>query len=151
MLISMLLNNAECWLDLTKNDINELEGIDELFLRKLLETPSTTPTPALYLELGCMPLSFYLKQKRLMFLHYILKEDKNSLISKVFWAQVRKPIKNDWAILIREDLNELNIMESFEQIEKYSKDTWKSKIKTIIKEKAFIYLDLSYLCRFDDK
>ena len=38
MLLSMLLNNAECWLDLTKNDIDELEGIDLILLRKLLET-----------------------------------------------------------------------------------------------------------------
>ena len=27
MLTSMLLNNAECWLDLTKNDIDELDDI----------------------------------------------------------------------------------------------------------------------------
>ena len=72
-LISMLLNNAECWLDLTKTDIEELEGIDLIFLRKLLEAPSTTPIPAIYLELGCIPLRFKIIEKRMMFLHYILK------------------------------------------------------------------------------
>ena len=138
MFLSMLLNNAECWLDITKTDIDELEGIDAMLLRKILETPSTTPIPAIYLELGCMPLSFHLKHKRLMFLHYILQEDENSLISRIFWTQVNKPIKNDWAVLIREDLNELNISESFQQIKRYSKNKWKVKTKSILKEKAFI-------------
>ena len=75
-----------------------------------------------------------------MFLHYILHQDKQSLISKMFWAQVNKPIKNDWAIIIRKDLDELNILESFQQIEKYSKNAWKVKVKDIIKQNAFIYL-----------
>ena len=128
-LISMLLNNAECWLDLTKTDIEELEGIDLIFLRKLLEAPSTTPIPAIYLELGCIPLRFKIIEKRMMFLHYILKQEKNTIISKVFWAQVRKPVKNDWAVIVRDDLNDLSIFESFEQIEKIKKSAWKKKNK----------------------
>ena len=57
-----------------------------------------------------------------------------------FWAQVRKPVKNDWAVIARDDLIELEIDESFEQIESYSKYSWKSKIKKVIKENAFLYL-----------
>lgn len=137
---SMLLNNTECWLDLTKTDIEELEAIDLILLRKLVEAPSTTPIPAIYLELGCMPLSFKIVEKRMMFLHYILKEEKYTIISKVFWAQVRKPVKNDWAVMVREDLNKLNLFDSFEQIEKMTKSAWKKKIQKVIKEKAFKYL-----------
>ena len=75
-----------------------------------------------------------------MFLHYILRENKSSLISRVFWAQVNKPIKNDWAVIIQEDLRELEIFDSFQQIENYSKQAWKTKIKAIIKKKAFSFL-----------
>ena len=40
MLISVLLFNAETWLRLTKNNVAQLEKVDEMLLRKLLKTPS---------------------------------------------------------------------------------------------------------------
>ena len=76
----------------------------------------------------------------MMFLHYILKQDKNSIISKVFWAQVRNPVKNDWAVLVQEDLVNLNINKTFEEIERVTKSAWKKQIKQVIKETAFEYL-----------
>ena len=41
---------------------------------------------------------------------------------------------------MQEDLAELGITDTFEQIESYSKYAWKTKVKKIIKEQAFIYL-----------
>ena len=75
-----------------------------------------------------------------MFLHYILEEERNSIISRVFWAQVHKPIKNDWALIVREDLDELGISKSFEKIQVLSKKIRKSKVKKIVKKKAFLFL-----------
>ena len=75
-----------------------------------------------------------------MFLHYILKQERDSIISKVFWAQTRNPVKNDWAVIIREDLDYLNISHSFEKIQMITKSAWKKKIKKVIKEKAYEYL-----------
>ena len=42
--------------------------------------------------------------------------------------------------MVREDLNKLNLFDSFEQIEKMTKSAWKKKIQKVIKEKAFKYL-----------
>ena len=49
---SAVLLNSETWVNVTKTDVDELEKIDETFLKRLLEAPAKTPSPALYLELG---------------------------------------------------------------------------------------------------
>ena len=49
-------------------------------------------------------------------------------------------MKNDWAVIVQHDLDDLEITETFEEIENFSKNAWKSKIKKIIKEKAFKFL-----------
>ena len=51
-----------------------------------------------------MPMRFIIKQRRLSYLHHLLKRDKDELISKVFYAQKRKNSKNDWAETIRNDI-----------------------------------------------
>ena len=57
-----------------------------------------------------------------MFLHHILKSNENRLISKVFWAQEGKPIKNDWVTTVKENLKELGLdYLSLKQIKKYEK------------------------------
>ena len=104
-----ILTNCEAWYGLTSADVKHLELVDECLLRKILRAPSTTPKCMLYLETGCTPISFIITSRRLMFLHYILKEDRNSLISKVFHAQLANPVKNDWAVTCREDLEKLEV------------------------------------------
>jgi hypothetical protein len=68
LLINSILLNSEVWYGITKADINELEAVDHSLLRKILQAPSCTPTPMLYLELGCIPI------RRLMCLQYLLQE-----------------------------------------------------------------------------
>ena len=80
LLISSLLSNAEGWYKLTKSEIEELESVDERLLRKVLESPVSTPKEMLYLELGVLPIGFIIRMRRLHFLKYILDEDENSLI-----------------------------------------------------------------------
>ena len=56
MLINGLLFNSEIWYGVSKSDISELEEIDKLLLRKLLQAHSKTPIESFYLELGILPL-----------------------------------------------------------------------------------------------
>ena len=101
--LSSILLNSETWVNVTKNNIEELEQIDETLIRRILNAPAKTPLPALYLELGISPLRYNIITRRLMFLHHILNCDENRLISQVFWAQVESPAKNDWVLQIKED------------------------------------------------
>ena len=75
-----------------------------------------------------------------MFLHYILNRNKSSLISRVFWAQVKKPVSNDWVLIVKEDLEDLEIEEDLEDIANVSKKAWKEKVKEAVKKKSFNYL-----------
>ena len=79
-LISSMLTNAEAWYNVTKADIELLESVDESLLRRILETPVSTPKEMLYLEMGVAPIRFIIKMRRLNFLQYMLKEDEDSLV-----------------------------------------------------------------------
>ena len=72
--ISKILLNAETWFNITQTEINMLETMDKILLKKIIGTPISTPTTAIYLETGSIPIRFIIKAKRLMFLHYILKQ-----------------------------------------------------------------------------
>merc|ERR1712096_430137 len=70
MFLNAILINSETWVDVKKEDLEILESLDRRLMRRILETPTSTPIPSLYLELGCIPISFIIKAKRLIFLQY---------------------------------------------------------------------------------
>ena len=70
-----------------------------------------------------------------MFLYYILNEEKTSLISKCFEAQKRNPCRNDWIISIYDDLVELDIGLSFEDIQNLSKYQFQKFLRKLLKGK----------------
>ena len=140
-LISSILTNCEAWYGLSNADIEHLEQIDEMYLRRVLEVGGSCPKEMLYLETGTTPIRFIIKFRRLMFLHYILNEKKDSLIHRCFDVQKRKPSKNDWILSVYEDLEELDIMIDFEQIKSLSNYQLKAFLKKIIGEKALSYLN----------
>ena len=76
----------------------------------------------LYLEAGSIPIRFIVIFKRVMFLHYILNQDQDSLIRRVFEAQVRNPSRNDWSETVKKDLEELKIVKTLGGIEKFKSE-----------------------------
>ena len=137
LFLNGILTNCEAWYGLTSADVRLLEQVDESLLRRILGAPSTTPKCMLYLETGCTPIKFIIRSRRLMFLYYILKEDENSLISKVFYAQLANPVKNDWAMTCKDDLDDLQISLDFEEIKNLSKYSFKKIVKEKISQSAF--------------
>ena len=61
-------------------------------------------------------------------------------ISKFFHSQDSNPVKNDWVLTCREDLENLNINLSFEEIKDLSKEKFKNIVKKAVSNKAFEYL-----------
>ena len=115
---------------LTNDNIKKLESVDEMLLRKVLCTPMSTPKISLYMETGSIPIRFILRKKRIMFLHHILTRDEDALIHQVLTAQINKPVKGDWCIVVREDLDSLGLSYvSFDEISKMSKDQLKILLK----------------------
>ena len=141
MLISVLLFNAETWLRLNKSDITKLEKVDEMLLRKFLKVPTSTPRAALYLETGTIPISFLIKEKRIMFLHHILTRHEDALILKVFWVQVSQPAKGDWCTVVDEDMGHIGLQAlSFQDVKQMHQGTLRSLVKKNVVETAFKHL-----------
>ena len=101
------LTTAEALYGQTMDSMEQLEQVDEMLLRRILEVGSCCPKEMLYLETGAIPIRCIIMQRRIMFLHYILNE--GSLINKVLDAQIRKPCKNDWVESVKRDLIELDM------------------------------------------
>ena len=106
ILVNGILFNSEVWYDLKETEIRLLEQIDESLLRKLLNAHSKTPLEALYLELGCLPLRYIIKARRLNYLHYLVNLKDDELLAKFFKAQLNSPTKGDWINTVKDDLKE---------------------------------------------
>ena len=71
------------------------------------------------------------------FLHYILNEDKKSLINRFFEAQVKNGNKKDWCKTVSEDLKYLNMENiDFEMIRSMKKARFMKEIKQSIQKKT---------------
>ena len=63
--LSGILTNAESWHGLSDAQIGQLESVDRLLLRQILKTPVSTPTEALFLELGILSIGTIIKSLRI--------------------------------------------------------------------------------------
>ena len=140
ILRSSILYACETYYYLKENQIRQLERIEEGYLRKLFQTTTGCPIVQLYLESGVIPARFAIKKARLMFLKSILEENPNSMIHRFITLQIEQPTKGDWISSCQQDLIDLDINLSFEEITKISKYQLKKQIKESISKKAFEYL-----------
>ena len=147
LLLSTLLSNSEAWVNLSNNNIKDLESVDEHFLRNIFREAHSktsllakTPLELLYLETGCIPIRFILKSRRLNFLHYILNDKEDSLLSNVFKAQCDNPVKGDWITTVKSDMEEFGMKLTFEEIRSQTKDSFKRTVKKYVADSALNYL-----------
>ena len=105
LFLNSILTNAEIWYGVTKNEMKQLEDLDLSLLRNFLNTPCTVPAEAVYLELGCQNIETIIKGRRLNYLHYLLNQEKSSMLFKVFITQWKYPAaKNEWTEQVKIDL-----------------------------------------------
>ena len=147
MLRSSIFYACETYYHLKETEIRQLERIEECFLRKLFKTSKGCPISQLYLEAGHTPARYYIKQTRILFLKSILQEDPSSMISRFFYLQLKKPTRGDWASSCLQDLQDLQIEMSLDEIKKISKTKLSRLIQNAIQKRAFEYL----LCKQGSK
>ena len=136
LLASSVLCNSEAWYHITSTELELLESVDLMFLRGVLKTPKSTPKEMLHLELGLTPFREIVRKKRLLFLHYILNQDKQSIIFNVFKSQLENKTPKDWLTTVIQDLKDLNWKISFEEIMKMKKKEFSIKLKRKIEQKS---------------
>ena len=140
MLLSSILLNSESWYNLSDNDIQQLETVDNMLHRRILECPRSTKTSILHLELGTLPIRYLVKSRRLLFLQYLLKQEKESLMYKFFEAQSQWPQKGDWISMVKKDVNEIELNLTFDEISVMSDYSYNTKVKNAIRKTAFNWL-----------
>ena len=116
LFINSILFNGEVWSNLTRKEVHELTLVDNAMLRAIWECPAYTSIPVMFLDLGIKPIKFHLIQRRIMYLHYLLSQDEESLLYKCFQIQCNDPLPGDWILQVRDDLKLLKIDMSFQHI-----------------------------------
>jgi hypothetical protein len=109
-------------------------------LPKILEADSNTSNTFKYLELGIYPIRFEIMKRKIIFLQYILQQEKESMMYKVFKATCDAPVKKDFVNTCDKYLKMLDIKLTFTEISEMSKHRFKQLVKQKTTEAAFIYL-----------
>ena len=123
-----------------ESDYRALEMIEESVMKKVFQTKKTCPRHLLYLEAGMIPARYQVERQVLNFLQYLLQQDKNSLIFRIFSAMKDNPTNGDWASFAISLVKKYNINLTLYEIEKMKTSSFKKLVKQKVKEIAFLKL-----------
>ncbi len=128
ILIPKILYGCETWTNVSKQQLKILEKIQKDAVTKTNSIPSTTPYEGITYECGLMPITYRIKMKRLVYLRKLIKMKDSRLTKKVYEEQKRLNLDKCWDSETKNDLKELNIDISEEQIGKLTSKEWKNMI-----------------------
>ena len=77
---------------------------------------------------------------KVLFLQYLVKQEKKSMIFQVLKATMKNPVKNDFVQSHKKYFNILKIKLSFDEIAEMSKCSFKKLVKEKTTDAAFLYL-----------
>ena len=117
-----------------------MEEVDKLLLRRILGAPDSTCIESLYLELGVTPIHVTLKARRVNYLHYLATLEENSMLHQVVTIQWKYPVKDNWTLKVNENLKELDLSLSLDEIKKKSEYSFKRLVKIKAEEFTLNYL-----------
>ena len=98
-------------------------------IHQVMLTTTKVSRSLIFLELGFLTIEFILKQKRLNYLHNLLQMDDSTIAKQVIYLQSKSPLVGDWIKTVLEDMVELEIDQSFEEISSLSKVKWEKVVK----------------------
>ena len=133
IIIPKLLTNAETWSSLTPTEMNELEGIQNRSIKRLLRLPQGTPSQGLLNELGMWDIQTIIISKKLMFLHKVLNYDDKNLTKQVLLNQMHQP-GTTWISSLEETCKNINIKIEIDNLQKLPKEAWKKEVKQKLNE-----------------
>ena len=141
MLINGILTNSEVWYPLKDSQLDILQNIDLMLIRKLINGHSKTAKEGFYLETGLLPPKFIVMKRRLMYLHTILKRADNEITKQLYGVQKAIRTKDDWYRIVLENKKELKILHSDDEIANMSKDMFRTLVKKSVESRALSYLN----------
>ena len=130
-LLNGILFNSEIWYGLKDSDIASFVQIDQYLIRGLLNAHSKTPLEHLYLETGTLPVKYIIISRRLIYLKEILDRPETEIIKKVYRCQQANPDPGDWCQSIEQDLKDINLNMTEENIENMSAINYKKLVRQV--------------------
>ena len=140
-MIPTMLINSETWDEVDKDTMKKMNDLQNTMLRYLLQTPRTTPLPALCWDFGTLPIQFRVSQKKLNFMKHIVNLGPETLANEVYKIQKEQgfPGLVTEVTNLTKDLNLPNITDTKTNKE-WSKESWKTLVKKEILNKCENYL-----------
>ena len=140
-LVNGIMTNAEIWHPLSDNQMDVLENIDLMLIRKIVKGHSKAPKETFFMDTGLLPLKYVTIKRRLLFLQTILKRSKSELTRNVYEVQKMIPAKHDWSQLVMQNKKDLNIQYLDEEIQAMSTDKFKLIVTKSVEKEAMNYLN----------
>ena len=91
--------------------------------------------------MGCLPFRDIIRKQRLLFLHYILNENPESLIHRFFKVQQNTRNQKDWVSKVINDLEELEVDIAFDTLKNMKKCSFSALLNKSIETTAFKRLE----------
>ena len=123
-----LLNNCDTWCGVTDSAIEELDKLQNLFYRVILQVPVGCPIPMMYWDCCGFLMANRILKSKLNLLHHIATLSPSSLAHQVYSAQDRLCLPG----LVQECQEFLTSFE-ISDVTKYSKGQWKNLINRKMK------------------
>lgn len=133
IIIPKMLTNAETWSNISKQNIIELEKIQNTTIKRLLRLPKGTPSNGLRAELGLHSMKWRILKKKLMYIHKIINYPDENLTKNVLLQQRLIPSPS-WLSKLQEECQTIGIELDFDQIALTGKQKWVVYIDKIIKK-----------------
>ena len=112
-----------------ESEYRALEMIKESVIKKVFKTKKSCPRHIMYLEAGMVPARYQVEIQVLNFFHYILQQDKNSLLFQMLTAMIEKPTRNDWASFAKLLVQKYNLNLTLLEIENMKTSSFKKLVK----------------------
>ena len=125
-----LLFNTETWINITKQEMDEVNKGHYLVLRKVLEQKDNIPYYGLLLETGLWPYSYVIIYKRIMMFHNLIHSKESRIARKIVINQMNGQGKGfTWYQGVDEWLDKLELEKEEEAILQIKKSKWKKRLK----------------------
>ena len=140
MFLPRLIYNAEAWSSLTEANIQCLLKAQLHYLRRVLEMPKSTPTAALFLDLGILPIQYEIEKKQLLYLKCVLEKNADDPVQQTYYQVLEYQDENNWANHITFLRRKYNLPLNDYNLLSMSKQQWKTFVTDRIKHHAFEHL-----------
>ena len=124
-----LIHNCESLSNMTPKE-KAFQSVQLLYLQNVMEVQRATPTVALFLELGILPIRFEIEKRQLFFFKPLLDKDKNNPVQSVYFDQLKYVAEQNWATYIHDLRHAYNLPLSDDNVRQMTLEQLKVFVKT---------------------